>query len=127
MVLDCCEELCRYYRELCNWENRARFKLNKPAWGSHISVICNECPPRQELWGLRSGGLIEFQYEPILNTNGQYYWLSVVCDELLDIREQMGLKREPFYALHLTVGIDLSRKVSDDEAGNSEASDGYPV
>jgi hypothetical protein len=110
LVIDCDEELARYYRSLCNWENRASFKLNRPAWGSHISVIADELPPKAELWNLYAGEIVEFEYEPILQNNGQYFWFSVKCNRAHEIRVELGLARDLKYPLHLTIGIDLEFK-----------------
>ena len=111
VVIDCCPELCRYYRELWNWEHRfGTIVLHKPAWAGHISVVADEKPPDDKLsvWQSHAGELIEFEYRPELQTNGQYFWLNVVCDAALDLRAELGLARNPFYPLHLTVGIDLA-------------------
>lgn len=103
-VLDCDEEIGRYYRSLFNWENRAKIKIMAPAWGSHISIIANEPPSNTDLWLADSGKQFKFSYDPALKSNGEYYWLDVFCEQMLELRERLGLKKEPFYPLHLTVG-----------------------
>jgi hypothetical protein len=103
-VLDCDEEIGRYYRSLFNWENRARFQILRPAWGAHISVISNEMPPNRDFWQDHEHEEFEFSYEPELMGNGEYWWIRIHCEQMLDLRERLGLKREPFYPLHLTIG-----------------------
>jgi hypothetical protein len=77
-----------------------------PAWGPHISVTRGERVSKSKA-GLRrslKGRLIDFRYSPDLQFNGEYFWFWVQCDELLDLREQLGLRRTPKQRLHLTVG-----------------------
>jgi hypothetical protein len=61
--------------------------------------------PKDKLGLRRStrGRQISFAYDPNLRFNGEYFWLPVQCEELLDLREQLGLRREPRMPLHLTV------------------------
>ncbi len=104
LILACDNEIGRYYRETLYRFNPAAGKLQRPAWESHISVIRGEEPTHLELWGSFDGREIEFQYNPALQTNGEYYWLDVECEALGDIREALGLSRNSEFNLHLTVG-----------------------
>jgi hypothetical protein len=104
LILQCDAEIGRYYREMFYAWNRARGRLQRPAWESHISVIRGEEPPKPDGWSALEGRLVEFRYSPELQTNDEYFWLDVECDELLDIREQLGLPRNPLFDLHLTIG-----------------------
>lgn len=101
LILDCCPDLARYYREML-----ARFapwnKVMAPAWGCHISVVRGEEPPHKARWREGHGESVEFEYSPDLQTNGEYYWLPVRCDRLLEIRKRLGLG-EPVVGLHITV------------------------
>jgi hypothetical protein len=107
LILQGCEELARYYREMYNHYYRGSGKkLNKPAWGSHVSIIRGEEPPNKNLWLLRAGETVTFEYDTELHSNDVYCWLKVRCDAMLDLREQFGLPRNPIHDLHLTVGID---------------------
>jgi hypothetical protein len=104
LILVCCPDLGRYYRESFNYWYRARdIKLMKPAWDCHISVVRGEEPINKELWGSWDGCEVEFRYNPELQGNGEYYWLDVECAKLLDIREKLGLGA-PHFGLHLTIG-----------------------
>jgi len=78
-----------------------------PAWGTHISVIRGEPIPKQkrERWGHLEGQAVQFQFTPDLQSRGSHYWLWVECPQLLDIREDLGLSREPLQRLHLTVAV----------------------
>lgn len=78
--------------------------MQRPAWEAHISVIANEMPPNIGLWRAYDGQEIAFSYEPAPEFNGIYVWLPVICERALDIREELGLPRQPFYPLHLTIG-----------------------
>jgi hypothetical protein len=105
LVLDCCEELARYCRFWWNREHRfSGRKLVKPAWASHISVVRDEEPPRPFLWESHEGAVVEFEFSGEIVGEGPYRWLDVRCDRLLEIREELGLPREPACPLHLSVG-----------------------
>lgn len=106
LILDCDEELGRYYRWLHHtWSHRCD-KLMRPAWDAHITVVRDEEPleDRKHLWERYSGELVEFTLNPYVGTNGDYFWLDVFCPRLLDIREELGLPRDPLYPLHLSIG-----------------------
>jgi len=103
------DEISRYYRHLYTLQypylnGEKTGKLTRPVWGTHISVIRGERLPKQELWRLDEGKIIEFDYEGGVIDNGEYYWLKVSCPYLLDLREKYGLPREPRFGLHLTIG-----------------------
>lgn len=109
LILSCDDEIGKYYRHLFTLQhrylnNKYHGKLARCVWGSHISVIRGERIPNFHLWKLKDNQLIEFEYEPGVKDNNEHFWLRVKCDELLDIREQYGLTRQPKFNLHLTIG-----------------------
>lgn len=111
LVLDCDPEIGRYYRLLYRnaWFNgchRGVYKCGRPAWKEHVTVIRDEEPPdeKKQLWELRAGEEIEFQYEAKLCTGPIYIWLRVWSNDLDDIRETLGLPRQPAVPYHLTIG-----------------------
>jgi len=104
LVIDCDPEIGRYYRSLYQMWSYNVSELRRPAWETHISVIRDEKPPNESDWMKYDGQTIEFVYTPDLEFNGIYVWLPVTCNRALDIREELGLNRNPFYNLHLTVG-----------------------
>jgi hypothetical protein len=108
-VLMCDDEISKYYRHLYTMEypylnGGMCQKLTRPVWGAHISLIRNERVSDMKLWGLDANKLIEFDYEPGVISNGEYYWLKVSCPYLGDLRVKYGLSREPRFGLHLTIG-----------------------
>lgn len=109
LVMMCDDEISRYYRHLFTKDypylNGTKVgKLTRPVWGSHISVIRGEFIPNFKLWRLNENTLVEFEYEPGVIDNGEYFWLKAKCPALADLREKYGLPREPKYGFHLTVG-----------------------
>lgn len=106
LILECCPDLARYYRNLFNSYNRARFLIGDSAWGSHISIIRGEYPSLISQWRSRENEEVEFFYTPIIRTDdyGIYYWLDIQCVQLEDIREIYGLPKIPKYDFHLTIG-----------------------
>jgi len=104
LVLDCDESICAYYRDLyCLFHHKTR-QIIKPAWDSHITVIRNEEPLYKEFWEKYVGEQVEFEYETSPQTDGNYWWLGVDCQRLLDIRIELGLSEQPIFPLHLSVG-----------------------
>jgi hypothetical protein len=104
LVLMCDDEISKYYRHLFYKEFPWKGKLTRPVWGTHISVIRGERIPNFHLWGLEKNAIVEFEYEPGVKDNGEYYWLKVKCDFILDLRQKYGLSRHPQFGLHLTIG-----------------------
>lgn len=109
LVLMCDDEISKYYRKLYTYSHKFAnggysLSLTRPIWGAHISLIRGEKLPNNHLWRLDENKIIEFEYEAGVQSNNEYYWLRVKCDYLLDLREKYGLKRNPQFGLHLTVG-----------------------
>lgn len=104
LVLMCDDEISKYYRHLFYKEFPWNGKLTRPVWGTHISVIRGEYVPRHDLWKMDANKLVEFEYEPGVQDNGEYYWLKVRCDYLCDLRSKYGLTPKPKFGFHLTIG-----------------------
>jgi len=104
LVLMCDDEISKYYRSLFYQSFPYKGKLSRPVWGAHVSIIRNERVPNYHLWKMDNGKIIKFEYESGVIDNGEYYWLKVRCNYLLDLREKYGLARNPKFGLHLTVG-----------------------
>ena len=102
LVVDCDPEIGRYYRHLFWLSTHKTYRPWRPKWREHISVCRNETPQNRSIWEAHAGKKVIFFYEPIPKTNGTYWWLDVQCELLLDIREELGLPRQPEYPLHLT-------------------------
>lgn len=67
-------------------------------------MLRNEEPLDKLSWKKYDGETIIFRYSPIMNFDGLFCWLNVTSPQALDIREELGLCREPILPLHLTVG-----------------------
>ena len=107
-----------YYRMWFNKTHRVQnIRLMKPKWGSHISVTREGEPARYDVSLIKSldGQPVTFRYTHEMDDNANHYWLDVECPAALDLREKLGLPRQPEFALHLTVGIitsDSTRPIS---------------
>jgi hypothetical protein len=72
-------------------------------YGCHISVIKGEKPKHPELWKYMDKQWIEFKYEPCpYSDNNKHVWINVYSDELIHIREKLGLPFRP--KSHITIG-----------------------
>lgn len=91
--------------------NRSRPVLTgqvmSPKWGPHISLVRGEAVKNQELLSEIDGRIVDFRYSPIVRWDGRHAYLDAECQEALDIREQLGLLREPSCPLHVTVGVKM--------------------
>jgi len=103
--LDPNDELGFFYTWL--YERQHGIKLQRPAFGAHISVVRGE-ETNKDNWEkfkeLYNNKPIKFIYELSPRTNGAHVWLRVRCDEIKDLREKMGYPRDGQWGLHLTLG-----------------------
>lgn len=103
MIVRTPKDIVDYYRYW--FDQKTGVYLNEPKWGSHISVIRGEIPKENiEYWKKDEGKTIEFNYSNKIKWNDDYVWIDVESEDLLDIREQLGLKRQPKWNLHITLG-----------------------
>lgn len=104
MIIDVDPEIGKYYRELYKLANFKTKVINRPIWDVHISIVTGEIPPNKTLWKKHEKRWIEFEYFHQSLSNEVFVWLPVICEEALDLREELGLQRNPFHPLHLTIG-----------------------
>ena len=97
-------ELDRYYA----WFLKKRFnlELNKNLRGTHVTFINDRMNTKifDQFAQIFNGKEIDFYVETEPRSSGEHWWLRVHCPEAESIREVMGLSREPFYGMHLTLG-----------------------
>lgn len=89
-------------------EKRYGIKVQRPAWGSHISIIRGE-QTSIEYW---ESFKKEYNNKPVklihnseLRSNGKHWWIRVSSEEAKDLREKMGYSRDPQFPFHLTIGM----------------------
>ena len=110
MVLDCPEDIGRYYRRLYWLDHSKATKLASPYWGSHITVVRNELPPNKELWWNYDGERVKFEYQPGVDDNHSgdrfrsFYWVNVICPRFDEIRVELGLPKNSDGVYHMTIG-----------------------
>jgi len=105
ITLDPTDDIGEYYRHLYNYANRARIKVQKPKWGSHITLLRAEEPLKnKDQWTLIDNNILQFNYNPKIITGENHIWLNVTCKEGTKLRESFGLTEKPQYPLHLTLG-----------------------
>jgi hypothetical protein len=97
-------ELDRYYA----WFLKKRFNLElvRNLRGTHVTFINDRMDAKtfNQFAELFAGKEIDFYVETEPRSNGEHWWLRVHCPEAESIREIMGLSREPFFGMHLTLG-----------------------
>ncbi len=109
LIVDGDPELGRYLRRQFRIAHHRTRSLQAPLWGTHVSAIRGEVPPKPAAWKRLDGAAIAFDYDPDARETDGYVWCPVRCPALLDLREELGLAREPQPALHLTIGNALGR------------------
>lgn len=90
-ILDCDTSIVSYYRALYKLYRYKTQELMRPAWDSHITIIRNEEPPNPVSWEKHAGQSFEFEYGHEVHTNGSYWWVTVTCQPLMDLRKELGL------------------------------------
>jgi hypothetical protein len=87
-------------------ERRFNLVLNKTIRGSHVTFISEEIDFKtfEEASNLWHGKELEFFYEIEPRTDGKHWWLRVHSPQAEEIRQSLGLEREPYFAFHLTLG-----------------------
>ncbi len=99
------DDLDRYYA----WFLSKRFNLefNRNLRGSHITFISDRLDKDifDEASKIFNGKEIDFHLDLEPRSSGQHWWLRAYCTDAENIRETMGLSRDPFFNLHLTLGL----------------------
>lgn len=112
-------DMDRYY----SWFLKKRFnlELNKNLRGTHVTFISDKLNNNifEQASAIFNGKEIDFYVETEPRTNGNHWWLRVYCPEAESIREAMGLSREPYFGLHLTIGHAVEKYPDNIESENS--------
>jgi len=103
-------DMAAYY----SWFIRKRYSviLNPPQRGTHVTFIADMVPDMnlynsvKAKWDKKP---MSFEFDTNVRTNGEDWWLRVYSEDLLDIREEAGLSRNPYFNLHLTLGYAAPR------------------
>jgi hypothetical protein len=94
-----------------SWFLKKRFNLNlnKPLRGTHLTIINDIVDDDfykmgRELFHEKE---IKIQYDPsIIRSNKKgHWWLKAHCDDAHNIRSVMGLDPNPYFGLHITIGL----------------------
>jgi hypothetical protein len=104
VIVECPKDIIQYYHHWITKEEGV--KLNKPLFGSHISVVRGEEPSndKKNLWGRRKEKIVTFTYNHEVGMENDYYWLRVHCQELNELRIELGLPPNVEFGFHLTIG-----------------------
>lgn len=90
-------------------EKRFNLKLNKPLRGTHITIINDRCDfdTFEQARQVFDGKEITLKYDPtIIRANKKgHWWIKVECEDVRSIRKAMGLTPDPYFGLHLTIGL----------------------
>jgi hypothetical protein len=97
-------DLDRYYAWFL--EKRFNLKLNRNLRGAHITFISDKLDKTlfDQASKIFNGKEIDFYLDLEPRTNGEHWWLRVYCVDAENIREALGLTREPYFSFHLTLG-----------------------
>ena len=111
LTLDCNNGIPRYYAW---WINKVLgVKVTTPLHGAHITVVAGKYEDKtsHENWGKHQGKKIKFTYqESSVLYNDHYWWLRVLCPELVEVRRELGLSDTPHHPYHLTIGYGEWKK-----------------
>ena len=97
------------------WFLRKRFDLFliPPLRGSHVTFINEIVDPKEFEKAKKQfhGKYLTFYYDPVPKSNGAYWWLRVWSPDIDAIRISMGLSKDPYYGLHITIGYPKKTEV----------------
>lgn len=97
-------DMDRYYA----WFLKKRFNLdlNKNLRGSHVTFISDKLEKSifDQASNIFNGKEIDFFINTEPRSSGLHWWLRVHCPDAESIREAIGLPRDPYFGLHLTIG-----------------------
>ena len=106
VILQCDKELVRYYQHI--FYTLHHKKLQTAMWSSHCSLVRGEKPNITNAWKKFDSKVIEFSYsyDGEFFSNDRHYWIRCWSekDEFGDIRESLGLSREPLVPYHISIG-----------------------
>lgn len=78
-----------------------------PKHNLHVSVLRGEKPLLTDNIPSR-GKIVSFEYDTQVKTNGRKYWVEVMCPQLANIRDALGLKKQPTFPFHVTIGQKIN-------------------
>lgn len=82
-------EIGNYYRSLIP----SYFRINKPRYNSHISIIRNEIPINLNNWKIYQGETFLVKVNNVIHYDELYFWLNVTSKDFENIRLGLGLPR----------------------------------
>ena len=99
------DDFCDYYR----WFLKKEFGLylNKPLRGSHITVVNDRISDIKQGSDLMDidGIEVDIYYDPTnIRSNGEHWWINAESEDIKNVRKILGLPKDPYYGLHLTIG-----------------------
>lgn len=102
-LLECDDQISNYYTWLAKRYGLEIHSNANGLWGTHVSVLKGDEPPKPAAWGKYEGYEVEFHYTHIVRyDNGEHAWVDVYSEDLSAIREELGFTFKPWY--HMTVG-----------------------
>lgn len=78
--------------------------FEKTVWGSHISVVRGDNPPKKEAWGKYKNEKIKFTYTNQVYRAHWFFCIDAYSERLEEIRMELGLPKLPKFGFHLTIG-----------------------
>jgi hypothetical protein len=95
-------------------ERRFGLKLNQPLRGTHVTVINDIVDDEiyRQSREVFNGKEITLQLDPTnIRSNSTHWWLKVYSDDARNIRSAMGLTPDPYFGLHMTIGLANERNL----------------
>jgi len=93
-VVEIDSNIVEYYKSLIP----KYYYLNPQKYDPHITVvrINKELPLNMAVWMKYEGTKIDFEYSPVIQKDGAYWFLDVYSQKIGDIREELELPRFRF-------------------------------
>jgi len=99
------KDLSKYYIWLCHTRLKSRFKIVRPTWDAHVSLVRGELPFESSYGKQLDNMPIELEYEHEIYRAGRHFCMNVTCPKANALRVALGLSSEPLAPFHLTIGV----------------------
>lgn len=85
------QEIAEFYRNLIP----KYYNVKPQKYKAHITIVREnkESPKNMEFWGKYQGEKVEFFYNNDIQTDGVYFWLDALSEDIGKIREELGLSK----------------------------------
>lgn len=98
-------DICEYYAWFV--KKRYNIRLMPPLRDAHLTIINDRLSDTVDYVyskTLYDGMKVSIDYNPDVRTDGKHWWLRAKCDDGIMLRQRAGVRPEPYFNFHITIG-----------------------